>query len=144
MVIWGWMRRGIVLGSKPDYCATCGTVTLHVILRLLTILDVFWIPIAPIWASHLLVCNECGTQTKLGWRQVRAAMSSGLLPRPPRPEWPAYARKVFEETNRTPREAELDRIEKNPKRGPWDLYLKVWLIAVPAIIAGLVIASLIP
>jgi hypothetical protein len=144
VIIYGWVRRGIVLASKADFCATCGTVTDHVIVRIATIGTVFWVPIFPVWLSHALICEQCGTRRKLGWRQVRAAMSSGLLPMPPRPEWPAYARRVFEDTSRTPRESELDRIEKNPKRGPWDLYLKAWFIVVPAVVGGLIVASLIP
>lgn len=144
VIIWGWVRRGILLATKQELCATCQAVTDHGVIRLATILDVFWIPVMPLWLSHLLVCDQCATRQKLGWRQVRAAMSSGLLPLPPRPEWRAYARQVFEETQAMPREADLDRIVRNPKRGPWDLYLKVWFIAVPAIVAGLIVASMIP
>jgi len=144
VIIYGWVRRGIHLASKADYCVTCGTVTDHAIVRIATIGTLFWVPILPVWLSHALICDRCGSRRKLGWRQVRAALSSGLLPSPPRPEWPAYARRVFEETSRTPRESDLDRIEKNPKRGPWDLYLKAWFVVVPAVVGGLIVASLIP
>jgi hypothetical protein len=144
LIFYGWVRRPILIGTKRDFCATCGDVKMHGIIRVATIATLFWIPIIPLWISHSLICEECGTRRKLGWRQVRAAMSSGVLPMPPRPDWPAYARRVFEETNRTPRESELDRIEKNAKRGPWDLYLKAWIVAVPSVIAGLIISSLIP
>jgi hypothetical protein len=141
VIIYGAIRRAILLATKHDLCASCGGVTVHAIVRLATIVDIFWIPIAPIWISHTLVCDRCGTRTKLGWRQVRAALASGSLPMPPRPGFPAFARAVFQETGRTPREAELDPIEVNPRRGPWDLYLKGWALIVPAAIVGLVLVS---
>jgi hypothetical protein len=144
MIIFGWVRRGIVLATKRDYCVTCAMVTTHRLVRIVTFATLFWLPVAPVWVSHVLVCDQCGARRKLGWRQVRAALRTGTLPLPPRPEWQAWARRVFEETNRTPREAELDPIEKNPRPGPWDTYLRAWLIVVPAVIVGLIVASLIP
>jgi hypothetical protein len=144
VILYGWVRRGILLATKMDFCTGCGAVTTHGIFRIATIVTIFFVPILPIWVSHALICSQCGTRRKLGWRQVRAALSSGRLPLPPRPEWPAYARHTFEETNRTPRETELDPIEKNQTRGPWDLYLRAWVTVVPAVVAGLVIASMIP
>jgi hypothetical protein len=42
-----------------------------------------------------------------------------------------------------PREQELDPIVKNPRRDPWNLYLTAWLLVVPAVVGGLVIAGMI-
>jgi hypothetical protein len=144
MVIYGWIRRVIWLATKPDLCATEADVVPHDLIRVVSFVHIFWLPILPYRVRHVLVCRGCGAETGIGWREVRAAMASGQLPRPPRRDWPGHARQVFETTGRTPREAELDPIEINPKRGPWDLYLKVWLIVVPAAIVGLVILSLLP
>jgi hypothetical protein len=144
VIIYGWIRRAIVLASKGDYCATEGTVVAHGIIRIVTFATLFWIPFLPVKVGHLLICDTCGTTQKLGWRQVRAAMSVGLLPLPPRREWPAFARNAFEETGRMPREQELDPVVKNPRRDLWSLYLTAWLLVVPAVIGGLVVVSLLP
>jgi len=143
VIIYGWIRRGIVLASKRELCPTEGTVVPHVILRIVTFGTLFWLPLLPVKVGHLLICQGCGRQGKLGWREVRAAMSVGLLPLPPRGEWPAFARRAFEETGRMPREQELDPIVRNPKRDLWSLYLTGWLVVVPAVVGGVLIASLI-
>ena len=143
MIIYGWIRRAIILASKGDYCATENGVVAHGIVRIVTFATLFWVPIFPVRVRHLLVCDVCGTTQKLGWREVRAATSVGLLPLPPRREWPAFARRTFDETGRMPREQELDPIVKNPRRDPWNVYLTVWLVVVPAIVGGVFIAAVI-
>jgi hypothetical protein len=137
VVIWGWLRRPVLLGAKNDLCMTCGRRTTHGIFRVVTWAHVFWFPFLPLWIGHVLLCTDCGRERqKLGWRQVRSGLRSGKLPLGPRPEFRTWAMNVFDETGRMPQEAELDPVEPNPKRGPWDLWLKAW----PLVVAGLVIA----
>ena len=135
MVIYGWLQRAVVLGTKADLCAVCGAVTPHAILRLVSWAHVFWVPFLPFLIRHRLTCTECGTERKLGFRQVRRALRERRLPLQ-RDGFKAWAVEAFEQTGRMPQEAELDPVEPNPRRGPWDLYLK----AYPAIVAGLVLA----
>jgi len=138
VIIYGWLGRPTVLAQKQDLCATCGVLGPHGILRVTRWATLFWVPFMPIWVSHKLVCGNCGAQTKLGWRQVRRAMSSGALPLPHRLGFDAYAAKVYDATYRRPIETELDPIVRNPKRDAWNVYLKVWPILVGVLIAALV------
>jgi hypothetical protein len=89
MIIYGWLGRPTVLAQKQDLCATCGVLGPHAIVRVSRWATLFWVPFLPIWVSHKLVCGNCGAQTKLGWRQVRRALSSGKLPLPHRPAFDA-------------------------------------------------------
>jgi hypothetical protein len=139
MVIWGWLSRPILLGMKTDLCSSCKQVGPHAIVRQTRWAHVFWIPVLPFWIGHRLSCMNCGAQQKLGIRQVRAGLKAGSLPLGPRPEFKDYSRQVFEDTGRTPRESEFDKVEVNPKRGPWDLWLKTW----PVVTIGLVLAVII-
>jgi hypothetical protein len=143
MVIYGWLRRPIILATKNDLCATCSRVGPHAIVRLVSWIEVFFIPIVPIWFSHQLICGNCGASRKLGRRQVADALKSGRLPLPARAEHREYANWAFQETGRSPQESELDPIEINPSRGAWDRYLKLWLLIVPSVIVALVIVSIV-
>ena len=96
------------------------------------------------WVSHRLTCERCLTSRKLSWRQARWALQHGRMELPPRATFPAYARAVFDETSRMPQERELEPIVKNPKRGPWDLYVRGWLVVVPSLIVGLIVVQQIP
>jgi len=139
VIIYGWLGRPTVLAQKQDLCATCGVMGPHAIVRSTRWATLFWVPFLPIWVSHKLVCGNCGAQTKLGWRQVRRGLSSGKLPLPHRPGFDAHAQKTYDETYRRPLETELEPIVRNPKRDPWDTYLKAWPIVVIALIAVLVL-----
>ena len=136
MIIYGWLGRPTLLGTKNDLCATCGVAGPHMIVRVVRWATLFWAPFLPIWISHKLVCGNCGAETKLGWRQTRAGLKSGKLPLPHRAGFDAYATKVLDETNRRPAESEFDPITKNPKRDAWDLWLKAWPIVVALLIAA--------
>jgi hypothetical protein len=143
MVIYGWLRRPIILATKNDLCATCSRVGPHAIVRIVSWIEVFFIPIVPIWFSHQLICGNCGASRKLGRRQVADGLKSGRLPLPARAEHRDYANLAFQETGRSPQESELDPIEINPSRGAWDRYLKLWLLIVPSVIVALVIVSIV-
>ena len=34
-------------------------------------------------------------------------------------------------------------IVRNPRRDPWNLYLTVWLVVVPAVVGGVIVAAVI-
>ena len=144
MIIYGLVRKAIILAMKNDLCATCSTMGPHAIVRLVSWIEIFFIPIVPIWVSHQLVCGHCQATRKLSWRQVRHALRTGRMPLGPRPEYKEYSRWAFEENGRSPQESELDPIEINRSRGFWDLYLRGWLLLVPSAVVALVIVSLIP
>src|SRR3954453_8041559 len=74
VVIVGWVRKAIVLALKRDLCPKCGQLGSHAVLRATTWVDLFWIPVLPIWISHRLMCVGCGADRPLGWRQVRSAL----------------------------------------------------------------------
>jgi hypothetical protein len=133
VIIYGWQTQPIVLATKQDLCPTCHVAGPHAIVRYSRWVHVFWIPVMPIWIGHKLACGNCGAVTKLKFGQVRSALKTGRLPLPPRPGFSDYATKVFDETYRKPNEAEFDPIERNPKRGGWDLALKLWPVAILAL-----------
>jgi hypothetical protein len=142
VIIYGLLRKGIILATKNDLCATCSTMGPHAIVRLLSWIEIFFIPIVPVWASHQLVCGRCGATRKLKRGQVNEALKTGKLPLEHRETFREYANWAFEETGRSPQESELDPIEINPSRGPWDRYLKLWLLIVPAAFVGLLIVGI--
>jgi hypothetical protein len=87
-----------------------------------------------------MICSSCGTWTPLTWQSVRAAMKAGRLPlNRTRPNAPALIAAVAAEDGVPPvqPEAVFDRLLVNPKRGPWDLYLKAW----PVLVAVLIVAG---
>jgi hypothetical protein len=143
VIIYGLVRKAILLASKNDLCVTCSTMGPHAIVRLVSWIEIFFIPVVPVWASHQLVCGRCHATRKLSRGQVRDGLKTGKMPLGPRPEYKEYSRQAFEDTGRSPQESELDPVEINRSRGGWDLYLRAWLLIVPSVIVGLVIFSLV-
>lgn len=136
MVIYGLLTSQIVLGAKQDLCATCNVAGPHVIVRRVRWVEIFFIPVMPLWINHRLVCTNCGAETKLGFRQVRQALSSGKLPLPHRAKFAEYADALWQDNQRRPAEAEFDPVEKNPKRSGWNTYLKLWPGLVVVLVAA--------
>jgi len=136
MIIYGLATTPIILGAKQDLCATCNVAGPHVILRRVRWAEIFWIPFLPIWVNHRLVCTNCGAETKLGFFQVRRALSSGKLPLPHRAKFGEYADALWQDNQRRPSEAEFDAVEKNPKRSGWNLYLKLYPVLVVVLVAA--------
>ena len=132
MVIYGLLTSNIVLGGKRDMCETCHFVGPHVIVRRVRWAEVFFIPVAPIWLNHRMVCTNCGAERKLGFLQVRRALKSGKLPLPPRAKFREYADQLWNNNERRPVESEFDPVERNPERSGWNLYLKLWPVLVLA------------
>ena len=144
MIIYGWIRPTILLAFKNDLCVTCGVAGQHAIVRRVSWISIFFVPILPIWINHRLVCGNCLAETKLGFRQVRAALKSGKLPLAPRANYPAYAQALYDANERRPAEVEFDPIEKNPKRGGWQAYTWVWTIGAGVLLALVVLGIAVP
>ena len=141
MVIYGLVTSPIVLGSKRDMCETCYFVGPHVIVRRVRWAEVFFIPVAPIWINHRLICTNCGAERKLGFRQVRQALSTGKLPLGPRPKFAEYAEQLWQNNERRPAESEFDPVEREKGRSGWNTYLKLWPVLV---LAGVLALALWP
>ena len=139
-VIFGWLRRFTILGIKLDECASCGRVREHVVGRKTNWGHVFWIPVLFLGFSHGMICSTCRAWTPLSWQSVRAAMKSGVLPLSrSRPNAPALLAAAAAQEGAPPPQpaADFDRLVVNPKRGPWDFYLKAW----PVLVAVLLVAG---
>lgn len=136
MIIWGWLRRFTILGVKLDDCASCGQVGRHVVGRKTTWGHLFWLPLLFLGFRHGMLCEACGAWTELSWRKVRTGMKSGSLPLDrPRPNAPAALVAAGADGWAPPLSPDvLDRFVVNPDRGPWDLYGKVWPVAVAALV----------
>ena len=135
-IIFGWLRRFTILGIKIDECTNCGQVCQHVVGRKTNWGHLFWFPVLFLGFSHGMLCSTCGTWTPLPWQSVRAAMKLGVLPLDrARPNGPALLAAAAAESGEPPLHpsAVFDRLLVNPKRGPWDMYLKVWPVLVAAI-----------
>lgn len=141
MIVYGWIRPTILLGFKNDLCATCSVAGQHAIVRRVSWVSIFFVPVLPFWMSHRLVCGNCGAETKLGFRQVRGALKSGKLPLPPRPGYPAYAQALFDANERRPAEVEFDPVERAPKRIGWHTYTWLWTIGAGVVIVLLVLGA---
>lgn len=136
MIIYGLLTTPIILGAKPDLCATCNVAGPHAILRRVRWVEIFWVPILPLWINHRLVCTNCGAETKLGFFQVRRALRSGRLPLPHRTKFDEYADALWQDNQRRPSEVEFDPVEKNPKRSGWNLYLMLYPVLVVVLVAA--------
>jgi hypothetical protein len=136
MIVYGLLTSPIVLGAKQDLCATCDVAGPHVILRRVRWVEIFFIPVLPLWINHRLVCANCGAETKLGFFQVRQALSSGKLPLPHRARFDEYADALWNDNQRRPSEVEFDTVEKSPKRSGWSLYLMAYPVLLVALIAA--------
>jgi len=142
MIIYGWIRPTILLAFKNDLCATCNVVGQHAIVRRVSWVSLFWIPVLPIWINHRLVCGNCGAETKLGFRQVRTALKSGKLPLAPRPSYPAYAQALYDANERRPAEVEFDPIQRNPQRNHWNTYAWLWTVGAGVVVVILVLSTI--
>ena len=137
MIIYGLLTAPTILATKMDLCATCNVAGPHAIIRRVRWIEIFFLPVAPVWINHRLICGNCGAETKLGFGQVRRALREGKLPLPPRANFQAYADALYENNERRPHESEFDSIERNPKRDAWNVLLKAWPIIVVLAIAGI-------
>ena len=137
MILYGLLTSPIILGAKQDLCATCNVAGPHVIVRRVRWVEIFFMPVAPIWINHRLVCTNCGAETKLGFGQVRQALGSGKLPLPHRAKFKEYADALWQDNQRRPSEAEFDPVEKNPGRSAWNTYLKLWPVLVVVLVAAI-------
>jgi len=140
LVIFGWLRRFTILAIKLDECATCGQVCEHVVGRKTNWGHAFWMPVLLLGFSHGMICSTCGAWTPLSWQAVRAGMSSGVLPLSrSRTNAAALLAAAAAQEGAPPLQPAVafDRLLVNPKRGPWDLYLKAW----PVLVAGLLVAG---
>lgn len=136
LVIFGWMRRFTILGIKVEECAQCGQVCEHVVGRKTNWGHVFWIPVLFLGFEHGMACTTCQAWTGIPWREVRGAMKSGVLRLDrPRPNAPALLAAAAEAGEPPLHPAVVfDRLLVNPRRGPWDLYLKAWPVLVAALL----------
>jgi hypothetical protein len=135
--IFGWLRRFTVLGIKIDECQTCGRVCEHVVARKTRWGHLFWIPVLFLGFEHGMACTACASWTPIPWQSVRAAMKSGLLPldrRRPNASAALAAEGVHDDSSVIPSLAMFDRLLVNPKRGPWDIYLKACPVLVALIL----------
>lgn len=142
MIVYGWMRPTILLGFKIDLCARCGVAGQHAIVRRVSWVSIFFVPVLPFWMSHRLVCGGCGAETKLRFGQVRAALRSGKLPLAPRPGFAAYAQALYDANERRPSETEFDAVERVPKRSGWHTYTWVWTIGAGVVLVLLLAGAL--
>jgi hypothetical protein len=147
VIIFGWTIAPTILGSKVDQCATCGVTGPHMLIRKTWWATVFWIPLLLMRFQHGMACANCGAWTGIGFRTMRQAMKTRTLPLPGRTRSNTLdiRDQIAEETGHRPTEKELyDTVQVNPKRGPWDLAVKVWPILVLAVVAFLVIGAMLP
>lgn len=146
MVIFGWLSRFTILGIKVDECSGCGMTCEHVVGRKTNWGHVFWFPVLFLGFSHGMACTTCRAWTGIPWAQVRAAMKSGSLPLDRlRANAPEVLAAVAGENEPPVHPALYDNLLVNPKRGPWDLYLKLWpVLAAIAVVAVLGNAILVP
>jgi len=141
MVIFGWLRRITTLGEKREECR-CGSIGPHVVARKTYWGHVFWVPVLLFWFRHGMMCTNCGEWTGLSYREVRQALKTGALPLArSRPQFAAVRPQLADDFGRLPTEPGFfDALTVNPKRGAFDLYLKVWLVAAAALVAWFVFA----
>ena len=143
MIVYGLKTTSPVLARKMDLCTTCGVAGMHFIVRRARWVEIFFVPVIPIWVNHRLVCGNCAAETKLGFGQVRRALSTGKMPLAPRPNFAAYANAQYDAGERRPSESEFDKVEKNPDPGGWATLLKVWpVIAVTFVVAVVILVNL--
>jgi hypothetical protein len=137
------MRQPTFLASRLEECSNCGEIGNHWLVRKTTWFTLFWVPVLLVWVSHGQVCGNCATWTGIPYTQIRAAMKTGTLHiEKKRPNFAARRTEMVDNWGRLPSEQSMfDPLHVNPKRGLSDLYLKVWIIAVVAIVALVVLSA---
>jgi len=80
VIIVGWMRRATILGAKFDECTNCGVAGPHLLIRKTSWFTLFWVPLMLLWASHGVLCPECGALENVSMLAMRRALKSKLLP----------------------------------------------------------------
>jgi hypothetical protein len=141
MILWyGVILRPILLGSKWEECRTCGGVTEHAVMRTTTWFHLFRLPILLVGVHHGMKCGRCATWTKIPRKAARTGVKNRVMPLSlPRPSFDELRDDLWTLTGRRPTEADIfDHLEVNPKRGPWDLYTKVWPFLVALLVVGVI------
>lgn len=141
MVLGGWRRFAIILGTKMDECASCGVVGEHALVRITWWLHVFWVPIILLRFKHAMVCESCGAQTGIPVLQMLRGVRNRSLPLGrPRPKFEAMPPDA---AGFKPTEAQFfDPVTPNPKRTPGAWYFLVWPVLCAAAITALVASAL--
>lgn len=78
-IIVGWPTRTKQLGTvAPGGCPHCENQSTWSLVKQRRWLTVFWLPVLPLsFASHVLVCDTCGTTIDIDGETVREA--KGLI-----------------------------------------------------------------
>jgi hypothetical protein len=145
VIIFGSYRGVTELAMKNDECANCGAIGVHHIVRKSYWIHVFWVPVLLVWVRHGMICAGCGEWTGLSFMTVRNAMKTGGLPlERARPNFAANRHQMADELGRLPNAAQVfDKLTINPRRGGFDLYLKVWLVAAALVLLLLIVVIIV-
>jgi hypothetical protein len=141
MVLIGWRRFAIILGSKIDECAGCGAVGDHVLVRITWWGSLFWVPVLLLRFKHAMICAQCGAETGIPWlTMVRGAHNRSLPLDRARPRFEAMPPDA---SGFKPTPAQyFDPVTPNPKRSLGAWYFMIWPVLCAILICAVVGASI--
>ncbi len=144
MILYGYERHGTVLGVKTEQCTTCGVTGPHQLVRKVWWASIFTIPFMPVFFRHGMACGNCGAWTGIRWATMRRAIRNRTLKFPDRKRtlvWEAR-QAAADENGMIPTEQEVfDPVVVNPDKGGADKALKLWPVAVVALVVIVGIAG---
>ncbi len=141
MVLVGYRKWAILLGSKMEECLKCGAVGLQALVRITWWGTLFFVPIILFRFQHAMVCQACGEVTGIPVLQMLRGIRTGRLPLArTRPQFEAAPPDA---SGFKPLAADyFDPVRREPKRSIGGWYFLAWPFLVGLLVVALVGARL--
>ena len=78
ILIFGLRSARSVIAVVPLVCRRCAVRADQRVVRRVLRLTVFFIPVLPVWTSHLLQCSNCGAETRVSAEQAERSVDWAL------------------------------------------------------------------
>jgi hypothetical protein len=85
LLIFGFRTKVSALGWVAAFCHACGRTGNLLLVREVTKLSLFFIPLIPVRTRYALECQNpaCRSRTRIDRREAKRLMAAGISPAPP-------------------------------------------------------------
>nr|WP_296073942.1 zinc-ribbon domain-containing protein [uncultured Actinoplanes sp.] len=90
LLIFGFRTKAYPLGWVAAFCHVCGRTGNLLVIREVTKLSLFFIPLIPVRTRYVMECQNpvCRSRTRIDRREARRLLAAGVSPvRPAVPQW---------------------------------------------------------
>ena len=77
-LIFGFRTKAYPLGWVATVCQVCGQAGSLLLVREVTKLSLFFIPLIPVRSKHVVECQRCGSRVKVSDGEVRRLVDAGV------------------------------------------------------------------